>query len=560
MRVGFTFFILIAASGLALGADKPAAAPTPLRAVPGDAQDLVLFLDTRPYLIRLHLQVHGKSFQKSWDETIAHLFRYLDADGDGALSPKEAALAPSTTQWVQLMGGIPVEPDSAPEFAALAGGEKEKKGTLDNFLRYYRGAGGGALQVEWGWRPPAQDRLTDALFKRLDKNKDGALSREELSAAQATLHLLDADGDEIIRAFELDPAGAYPVFTFRSSTDQQPVPANFPFAVLQPDTPADRLAGQILKLYDRDKNRKLSRTELPLEKSAFEGLDANRDGELDAVELAGWRKLPPELEMIVPLENNSRKDILVMPAMDGKPNRLAALHPPARDGALRIPVDEKQLELARRSNGPTLRQNMLKQFDRMAGKNGVLAEKVIYQPPFTFVALLRLADRNGDSQLSRKELADFLELQEKFFFRSSYLTVVDRGPSLFEFLDADHDGRLSPREMRSAWTRLAPWDRDGKGRLTRQQIPRQFQFVLSHGKPRSNLAPAGPGYADMPLFRDRSRGPLWFRKMDRNADGDVSQTEFLGTMEQFRRLDADGDGLIDANEADRADQGLRKRR
>jgi Ca2+-binding EF-hand superfamily protein len=64
----------------------------------------------------------------------------------------------------------------------------------------------------------------------------------------------------------------------------------------------------------------------------------------------------------------------------------------------------------------------------------------------------------------------------------------------------------------------------------------------------------------MPLFRDRSRGPLWFRKMDRNADGDVSQTEFLGTMEQFRRLDADGDGLIDANEADRADQGLRKRR
>ncbi len=55
------------------------------------------------------------------------------------------------------------------------------------------------------------------------------------------------------------------------------------------------------------------------------------------------------------------------------------------------------------------------------------------------------------------------------------------------------------------------------------------------------------------------RGPLWFRKMDRNGDGDVSATEFLGTREQFRRIDTDGDGLIDATEAERADKGSRKR-
>jgi hypothetical protein len=37
--------------------------------------------------------------------------------------------------------------------------------------------------------------------------------------------------------------------------------------------------------------------------------------------------------------------------------------------------------------------------------------------------------------------------------------------------------------------------------------------------------------------------------MDRNHDGDVSAREFLGTAEDFRKLDADGDGLIDAKEA-----------
>jgi hypothetical protein len=38
--------------------------------------------------------------------------------------------------------------------------------------------------------------------------------------------------------------------------------------------------------------------------------------------------------------------------------------------------------------------------------------------------------------------------------------------------------------------------------------------------------------------------------MDRNQDGDVSQREFLGTPEEFKRIDADGDGLISPAEAE----------
>jgi hypothetical protein len=45
--------------------------------------------------------------------------------------------------------------------------------------------------------------------------------------------------------------------------------------------------------------------------------------------------------------------------------------------------------------------------------------------------------------------------------------------------------------------------------------------------------------------------------MDRNGDGDVSRSEWLGTEEQFRMIDTDGDGLISIAEAEAYDKRMR---
>src|SRR5262249_3426005 len=134
--------------------------------IAGDEQDLVFLHDSRPYLLRLHLQSDGRPAQAVWNDYLDVLFRYLDFDGDGFLSKRELAHAPSIEQFVQELLGGNIDPGASPEFETVdANGDG--KISKDELILYYRRHGAGPLHVELGMRqnPGKADPPSDALFR-----------------------------------------------------------------------------------------------------------------------------------------------------------------------------------------------------------------------------------------------------------------------------------------------------------------------------------------------------------------------------------------------------------
>ncbi|HLW65921.1 MAG TPA: hypothetical protein VKS79_11415 [Gemmataceae bacterium] len=530
--------------------------PATLKPVAQDEQELVFLQSSRPYRLRLHLQIQGESFQTQWNRIVEALFQYLDVDGNGVLSAAELEHAPSPEQLRGLIqGSTELEAAGPPEMAEVT--DNSKAGvTLEQLKSYYRRAGIAPWQAEWATRGSPPGYLDTAILKHWKLAEGDKWPKRVLQNAVNSLFELDKDGDELITFQELAPNNGFPAFGIQLL----PQAKDCPF-LLPDNTKMGRkqLAARLLEKYDRKKHGKVTREEIGLPAELFQALDHNKDGALDADELAAWLDLPPDLDLLVRLDSPENEGVHVLPGSDGKPSPLAARSKSSRVGSVLMQLPEEQLEVIRVAGSPAERQQAMPLAPLQGFKDDYeIDSKQIFQPPFTMVAYFRLADRNGDNKLTGKEIRAFVELQKKLVTRSTVLTIVDRGQNLFEFIDADHDRRLSRRELMTLWDRLAPWAKPGTDSFDPKDLPRQFQIILSHGELRS---PEGdPGSGSVIRAANRLRGPLWFRKMDRNADGDVSRQEFLGTPEQFKLIDKDGDGLIDLQEAVQAGEILKPKK
>jgi Ca2+-binding EF-hand superfamily protein len=194
-------------------------------------------------------------------------------------------------------------------------------------------------------------------------------------------------------------------------------------------------------------------------------------------------------------------------------------------------------------------------------KNGYLDEAEAKRSLF-FRYVFKVMDRDGDGKLFEKEVLAYIDALDALVKHGAAsvvsLDVADRSKGIFEMLDKDGDGRLSVREIRELPKLIKLLKRDREGAIARTDIPRLLQATIRRGSGPSSFGDQvfflGSYSRRQTPLPERKAGPLWFRKMDRNRDGDVSRREFLGTEAEFKKIDTDGDGLISLQEAEAYDR------
>jgi Ca2+-binding EF-hand superfamily protein len=556
------------------------AAPSSAGKEPDDVQAMVYLGERGPVLLRLHVRIDGKPYPVGWSDFVRKLFEYADVDSSGSLAAAEVVRVPTVqllrTQLRGVIGGVG-DRGNSPSLAGLDT-SKDGKVTLEELQAYYRKSGFGPVQMRAAQVQGRSGAMTQTLFKLLDANGDGKLTSDEIARASEALHRIDSDEDENISTSEVVPdVNPYGQVIFADPAGMAATQPTGPFVFVLPGEPAERVTRPILERYDRDKNGKLGRAELGWAEPGFRRVDTSGDGAVTGQELARWLEGPSDLELAAALgQQPARKPpggllrALVDAGGRSNPTGNVEIHAPPRgewplagmvqrhssgvvlkQGITQIEIRGGELVRFRMDG---TRQFYVQQFKAaLKDKKDHLTKAEVEAVQF-LRWLLVFADRNGDGKLYEREINAFFDVLGPGSGCFATLVTADHGAGLFELLDANRDGRLSLRELRGGWERLAPWDQAGKGAVTREEIPREYQLTINQG-PGADGVPGGAVVirGGMPAPPPGSgRGPLWFRKMDKNGDGDVSPREWLGTTEDFRKIDTDADRLISAEEAERA--------
>ena len=533
--------VAIALARFASGADEaPSSSPAP------DVQDLIVLGPTRPLVLRLHVTIDGKPFREVWQARFDELFDAQDRDGDGRLTVDQGDLVAR-----DMNGGVRGTPKSVAGDSLLRSQAAEDQ-TVDRAVL--------AAYIQ-KILPPfslyGRALITRsaglALFPLLDTNQDYQLSEAELAAAEKQLKQRDFNDDGVVTAFELilDPAA------IADAADPNGggygTPQEEPALLLGPGVAAEDVAKRLLERYDRSADGALSvaegERELVLPETIAGKLDRDGDGRLGREELASFANRDPDIELAIALGKVSARE------RRGNRQRVQVEDGwRVRQKLLRgydLQLGDVEIDLTLNNRNPE--QADLYSFTVTDRDDNEYVDAQEAQASEISATAFAAMDVDSDKKVNEGEFNSFLAEQTAAASVRLQMQVFDRGQDLFSLLDVDVSGMLSPRELRTAANILVVEDKNGDGMLNGSEIPQRLLLELVRGAdPPPDEARLQAGHIAMSTNEALSSGPLWFRKMDRNNDADLTPQEFIGAPTTFEKIDANGDGLIDVDEAEAA--------
>jgi Ca2+-binding EF-hand superfamily protein len=505
---------------------------------PADRRDVLLLLDGGPLHLRMHLSLGGVSLAEARRQYISRLIDSLDADHDGKLGRDEAARSPllrtksrpGASKFLRELGGS----------AFLSRRDVDR--TVDRL-------GGEPV----AYRQDLSSSKNDLeVFKLLDTDANGLLDQKELDASADLVLSKDEDGDECVSFEEFFPPPPPPdpmqVLLGMALPTTAPVAT---VADIVRDAQEPLLPRRLLAKYDRNRDLQLTAAELHWPAERVARLDTDGDKKLNAQELAGISRATPDLELSADLKSSEAAGGAIgVRGTTGK-----RLDSADRADYAKLSFAGAVVTFSHRSLDPVASavENAMRQFNQLdMDANGYLdrdetAERIRFER-----GLFELIDADGDAKIFADEMKQYVQARGEPAATTCRVNVYDTGYGFFMALDANADGRVSVRELRQAPLALAGLERDRRPGIGEKEPVRHFHMEFVRGSYQL-FGPSEQLAAQTPAFQQRRPiGPIWFQRMDRNNDGDLTWNEFLGPREVFHSLDGDADGLVDPREAEKA--------
>jgi Ca2+-binding EF-hand superfamily protein len=496
-------------------------------------------LDGGPVHLRLHMAMGGVSLAEARRQYVTRLIDGLDADKDGKLTRQEAARSPllrtkQRPSASQFLEKLKIQAELTRRDVELSIGR-----LAGELVAYRQDLSSAQNDVE--------------VFKLFDKDGSGVLDAAEVRGAAELILSRDTDGDECVAFQEFFPPPPPPdplAVSLAPATTTTTAPIATVADIVR-DAKEPLLPRRLLKKYDRNRDLQLDAAELRWSRERVQALDADGNGRLDAAELAAVGQATPDLELEVDLRGRDADGGLIR-VVNTTGQRLDEAN---RVDFAKVAFSGAVVTFSHRNIDPTAMavDTAMQQFNQLdADANGYLGRDETMERIRFERGLFDLMDADGDDKVFADEMKHYVRARSEPVAATCRVNVYDTGYGFFMALDGNADGRVSERERRKAAAALAQLDRDGQVGVGQNEPVRHFHVEFVRGSYQL-FGPSEELISQTPAFQKRTpTGPIWFQRMDRNNDGDLTWNEFLGPREVFHKLDANGDDLIDPTEAAKA--------